>query len=305
MGLFSKKRPTGSSTRREMAAERRLSHQEADSGAYQRSRTLSSRRSSSSDNVELSERQATWNLRKKRRKLLAWLGGLLGAAGIILLLLWQLVVSVEVQTPDARDSASHDKYATILDEYYGTRPLERLRFVLDEQTLNGFMIERASEVQSVRIVGGGQLGVGALQVSFRQPVVRWSAAGADYFVDATGVTFEKNYFSDPGIAVTDNSGVPPEAGQEVVNRRFLSFLGQSVALFHRSELQVTEVILPPDTVRQVEFRAEGLPYAIRMTVDREASVQVEQAIHTKRFIDQRGIAPEYIDVRVDQRVYYR
>ena len=91
----------------------------------------------------------------------------------------------------------------------------------------------------------------------------------------------------------------------MVNQRFLSFLGQAVSQFVKNNLSVSEIVLPQDTVRQVLFLIEGKGYAVKMTVDRAAVAQVEQAIKAMRFIDERRLRPEYLDVRVDQRVFYK
>ena len=56
-------------------------------------------------------------------------------------------------------------------------------------------------------------------------------------------------------------------GQEVINRQFLSFLGQAVSEFSQHKMNVSEVILPANTVRQVWFKVEGRETQIRMTVD--------------------------------------
>ena len=58
-------------------------------------------------------------------------------------------------------------------------------------------------------------------------------------------------------------------------------------------------------MRQVWFKVDGRDYYIRMTVDRAAEPQVKQAIITIKHLDGQGITPAYIDVRVDQRSFYR
>ena len=42
-----------------------------------------------------------------------------------------------------------------------------------------------------------------------------------------------------------------------------------------------------------------------MTVDRSAQAQVKQAIATLGYLDNNGAKPGYIDVRVDQRSFYK
>lgn len=291
-------------TRRELAARRRVDNESqtensVDVAAYRRSRTLSERRHTD----ESSPRQGAWDLRKRRRKLVARLAIVLAAAACVLGLLTQLTATITVETPAGL--GKNPEYAAVLEGYLAERPIERLRFMLNTARLHEYFLEKAPEVQSVEVHGGTQLAHSILRLTFRQPVAQWSAGDTVYFVDTTGVTFEKNHFAEPKIVVSDQSGVPAEAGQEVINQRFLSFLGQAVALFDKHGLTVTEAILPPDTVRQVEFRLDGKPYVVRMTIDRTAEAQVEEALKAISFLDGRGSTPSYIDVRVDQRVFYK
>jgi hypothetical protein len=104
------------------------------------------------------------------------------------------------------------------------------------------------------------------------------------------------------MAVGDESGLPTRGGQEVINRQFLSFLGQAVSEFSQYKMNVSEVILPANTVRQVWFKVEGRETQIRMTVDRSAQAQVKQVIATLSYLDNNGAKPGYIDVRVDQKI---
>lgn len=173
MALFRKKKQL---TRREIIAQRRSiaasEDQTIDTGTFRRSRTLSSLHHPE----QPSERQAAWDLRKRRRRLLSWLGGSLLGLGAVIFLLSQLSATVVVTGPDGQKPA-YEPYGELLSEYFGTRPLERLRFMVDQSTLQSFFIERAPELQSVRIVGGDAIGQGVLQVSFRQPIIQWSSGG--------------------------------------------------------------------------------------------------------------------------------
>lgn len=291
-------------TRREIIAKRQAEAEKSSKvDNFRRSRTLSQSRQSAAPAE--SERQAAWDLRLKRRKLTRWMIGVVLAAGLALLLLTQLVADVAVQAPRQERNNEYQRYIDILNEYYQARPIERLRFMINEPALHAFFLDKAPEVKSVNITGSHSLAGGVLQLTFRQPVAQWSSGGVTYFVDDSGVTFETNYFDKPNIVVSDKSGVQSEAGQEVINRRFLSFLGKVVALFRDNGLTAIEAVLPQDTVRQVEFKLEGHQYAIRMTVDRGAEAQVSQALRAMRHIKERGMNPHYIDVRVDQRVFYR
>ena len=183
-------------------------------------------------------------------------------------------------------------------------PVERFLFVLNHQSLASFFLEKAPEVKTVRLEAD-QLARPRLKLTFRQPVVQWTSGDKSYFVDDAGVTFSITYMGSPSVIVKDQSGVPTAAGQEVINRHFLSFLGQAVAGFREHQLEVTEIILPQNTVRQALLSIKGRPYSIKMTTDREAAAQVAQAVKAMAFFQSSGAAPAYIDVRVNQRVFYK
>ncbi|MDO4781220.1 MAG: hypothetical protein Q4A34_02425 [Candidatus Saccharibacteria bacterium] len=271
-------------------------------GAYRRHRTLNTRHSDSP--AETSERLLSHMTAQRRKKLLRVAAGIVVTCGVLLLLLSQIAVSVAVQTPDAASAKHADRYIAALQQYYGSRPSERFLPLLQSKPLEEFFLAHAPEVKTVRVESRGIL-AGRLKLTFRQPVAQWSSGDHTYFVDDHGVTFERNYFMTPSVVVKDQSGIPASAGQEVINRQFLGFLGQAVAQLKQRNLKVTEAVLPPHTVRQLELTVEGLPYRIKMTSERSAKSQVEQAMRTIGFLQSQHRTPQYIDVRVDQRVFYR
>lgn len=305
MKLFkkvSKKQPL---SRRELVASRRAANESQSSShqAYRRSRTIGSRQKS----VGVSDRQVSIDLRTKRRKVLSGLGVSLAASAGVFALLSQLTASVVVTAPNQSQITAEvaSAYTKVFDEYLSTRPLERLRFMLDTGALQLYFLEHAPEIQSAEVLYGGSVATSNLRLSFRQPTLKWAAAGNNYYVDGQGVTFERNYFDEPTLGVEDKSGVEPEVGQAVIDYRFLRFLGQVSAEFATSNVTVSRIILPESTIRQVDFGIEGKGYVVRMTVDRGVLEQTRRAVRSMEFLSAQGIAPTYIDARVDQRVFYK
>ena len=300
---FSRKKSDKNLSRREIAARRQVeNYDNLPTQSYRRNRTLNSRQTISP--LEASERLEAHNLVRKRRHMMQKLFITAVCLAVVVFLLFQLTISVSVQTPDAKSSSNSGKYASVLNEYYNTHPAERFRFFLNNNDLRQFFLQKAPEVKTIR-VEGDFLARSAAKLTFRQPVAQWSSGNKVYFVDDSGVTFEQNYFNPPKVAVRDESGLPTRGGQEVINRQFLSFLGQAVSEFSQHKLKVSEAILPANTVRQVWFKVEGRESQIRMTVDRSARSQVRQAIVTLGYLDKNGQSSGYIDVRVDQRSFYK
>lgn len=300
---FFRKKSEGNVSRRELAARRQAkNYDDLPAQSYRRNRTLNSRQTASP--LEASERLEAHELVKKRRSVTRKL--LITAAGlaVVVFLLFQLTIGISIQTPDVKSANNADKYISTLNEYYSAHPAERFRFFLNNNDLKQFFLQKAPEVKNIRIEGDF-LARSAVKLTFRQPVAQWSSGSKVYFVDDGGVTFEQNYFDTPTVAVRDESGLPARGGQEVINRQFLSFLGQAVSAFSQHQMSVSEAILPANTIRQAWFKLEGRAPQIRMMVDRSAQAQVKQAVKALEYLEKNGESPEYIDVRVDQRSFYK
>lgn len=272
-----------------------------ESAAFRMNRTISSFRK---EQGGVSERSVAHQRQDAQHNRLRWMSVAIVSALVIVGISFQMAIAITIQTPDTASQQSAAVYRKTIDDYYAMRPAERFTPFLNYQTLKEHIMQQTPEVKTVRVEPFGA-GLARVKLTFRQPLAQWSSNGKTYFVDDEGVTFEQNYFATPNLAVKDQSGAPLSGGQEVVNRRFLGFLGQAVSRFAKANITVTEIVLPQDTVRQVLFLIHDKPYAVKMTVDRAADAQVAQAIKAMRYIDERSLRPEYIDVRVDQRVFYK
>lgn len=270
---------------------------------YQLNRTLSAHvRAATEKSASL--RSQTLRAYRRRQRMVHTLVIAAAAIVIVVLLSLQLDLSFTLQTPDSISARHLDRYRAVLDDYFARRPGERLRPLLQAEQLQQHFLRHAPEVKTVRLESARPFRAVA-KLTFRQPVAQWATAEKTSFVDGDGVTFEKNYHAAPRLSVHDESGVPIEGGREVVSRSFLGFLGRAVAAFDAQGIVVIKITLPPGAVRQVTLSLEGREFPVKMTTDRSATAQVAQAMHALRYVEQRGLKPEYLDVRVDQRVFYR
>lgn len=276
---------------------------------FRRNQTLSQARHSHDE--PQSERARYHQLAARRRKAFAILGLVFGVVIILGLLLTQLTAQLSVTRSSVPLSQPVDaqRYETLINQYFGLNPVERLRFVLNEERLSSYVAASAPEVLSVSLTGTTGVIQSDFTVTLREPVAGWQINGRQYFVDATGVVFEKNYYNNPTVQIIDQSGVSPDQGQTVASSRLLSFVGRVVALSAESTegrgRVVTQAILPVGTTRQLEFRIEGVQPFVKMTIDRGAGEQVEDMKRVLNYLGQRNLVPAYIDVRVESRATYR
>jgi cell division septal protein FtsQ len=279
----------------------------ADSGTqFRRNRTLSGIRH---DDVSInpSERAKAHRLAQQRRKV----GGLfllvLGVVAVLAILLTQFTAKVIVAASSEPLSRSIDgaSYESAINDYFGVNPVERLRFVMNEDALSEYVGAITPEVARVELTSTTSLVESNFTITFRKPLAGWQINGRQYYVDSEGVVFEKNYYDTPSVQIIDESGVSPEQGTTVASARLLSFVGRVVALSREGKYTVTRAVLPIGSTRQVEIKLKNVRPYVKLTIDRVAGEQVEDMINVLDYIKERRIKAEYIDVRVPGRAVYR
>lgn len=279
---------------------------------FQRNRTLtgstSNQLSATHHQTDLeSPRTHVHNLALRRRKIGTVLLVVLGVATLLLWLLTQLTARVVVDVSDTTISRPVDTavYVKAINDYLGVNPFSRLRFAMDQSNLSAYLSQTLPEVAGVTQNGLVAIGETDFTVVMRKPVAGWKIDTKQYFVDAKGVAFERNYYGDPAVQIVDNSGITLQQGTTVASNRFLAFVGNIVTLSKDSGYTVTQAMLPAGTTRQLEIRLKDVTPIVRLSIDRPAGEQVEDMSRALGYFISRGQSPEYIDVRVSGKAFYR
>lgn len=246
------------------------------------------------------------DLRRHRRRLLLVLGIVLGISAGLYVLTNQFIASVVIKStaPVLIDQATYEQK---VQDYFGSHPLERFQFSLNTSSLTSYLqTHGAPEVQNVQTGSSShKLWTINLTASMRQPVVRWSTGNGQLYVDASGQTFNRDYYTDKLVEVRDESGITIEQDRVLVSARMLSLIGSLVGQMKTYGYEVTTVILPPNTSRQVLVSLRNLSYNIKFSTDRLAGEQAEDASMAIGYFKAHGIVPQYVDVRVSGRAYYQ
>jgi hypothetical protein len=313
MSLRSKKQPNIPRRRQDVSSstsERATEKSLEERYAFRRNRTLTGSASSqvvstNESNGQLkSARVQAHELVRKRRHI----GGILFVVllGTITLfsLVFQFTAQVVVRTSDVTRELG-PTYGRAIDDYLARQPIERLRFMLREDALNDYMQTVTPEIESVSVDGFGGFGKSNFVLEMRRPIASWSIRGTQQYVDASGTSFAFNYYSSPKVQIVDNSGVQVDAGQAVASNQFLGFVGRVVGLASARQYIVTQVIIPQGTTRQIELRLQDVAFPIKLSVDRPAGEQIEDMSRSMTWLKSHTVNPEYLDVRVSGRAFYR
>ena len=281
--------------------------------SFRRNRTLtgssSAQVASSGElNAELrSPRAHVHHLTSLRRRLTFYFVCVLVAAFGLYLLVSQLVAGLTVKVSGIDLLPGNDKtaYHEAIESYYAARPVERLRFLLNETALTSHVQATRPEVKKLSIEPGSELGQAVAAVVPRHAIARWSFESSERYVDATGVVFSRNYGPAPSLKIVDNSGIEASSSQVVASNRFLSFVGQLISGANGNSLTVAKVTIPAFTTRQVAVTLKGERTEYRLSVDRSVGQQVEDMARVHRYLKRNGITPRYVDIRVEGKAFYK
>lgn len=70
-------------------------------------------------------------------------------------------------------------------------------------------------------------------------------------------------------------------------------------------LKIDHVVLPFQKAREILVYFDGRKEYYKMSSERGSTVQVEDAERMMRYLDGKSLAPEYVDLRVEGKAYYK
>lgn len=280
---------------------------------FRRNRTLSGTTSSNIKSVNVfrtgldTPRTHVHHLAIRRRKVFSVLMIILASITIMWLLVINFTASPVIVVRDSSISKpiSQPRYSQVIQDYLQINPMGRFTFLLDQAGLTAYVSSKLPEVSSVIIQGMQQIGKTNFVITMRKPIAGWAIKGKQYYVDALGVSFDLNYFTNPTVQIVDNSGVPMQTGTTSVSKRLLGFVGRVVSAVSSSGVIVTQATLPAGTMRELDINIKDSPTVIKLSIDRKVGEQVEDMTRALQYFKSNGMAPSYIDVRVSNKAFYR
>lgn len=316
MGFMSKKQQPVARRRMvadEQAKERATPAELSERYNFRRNRTLTGSLSSEVSSVnehraELkSPRVHAHHLRKHRRHAFGALVGTLAACAGLWFLITQAITSTTVTAPGADYGFNATYYQQKIHDYLAVHPFEHFRFALNTSALTNYLWSHGvPEVESVVSVKPSQvLGTATVTMRMRQPAVVWQSSGVKTYVDNKGNSFAHNYYAEPTVQVVDQTGIQAQGDQVLASNHLLSFIGQVVGRMKDSGYTVEQIILPANTTRQVQVVVQQATFPIKFSIDRPVGEQAEDASRVITYVRSKGITPEYVDVRVSGRAFYK
>ena len=284
-------------TRREMR-EKILEERSREKGDFRRGKTISRHQK------EHSERSENQKLVIRRRKLGAFFMILAIFISLISIFLFQFISKVSVVSNESK-SQNLSKYEKSVEEYLNINPSERILSNLNKNALLESLQKDYPEVLSISDIKFNGLTSYKIYLNFRKPVASWLVDGKEFFVDSEGVSFNVNNFEKPSLNIIDDSGAIVSNGKNVASSSFFSFIGKLVSAANKQGLEVSKIRIPPLSLRQVEVSVKGVSYFARMSTADSAEGQIINFKKAIGYFITHKISPNYIDLRIEGRGYYK
>ena len=192
-----------------------------------------------------------------------------------------------------------------MSKYLNINPSERILSNLNKNALLESLQKDYPEVLSISDIKFNGLTSYKIYLDFRKPVASWLVDGKEFFVDSEGVSFNVNNFEKPSLNIIDDSGAIVSNGKNVASSSFFSFIGKLVSAANKQGLEVSKIRIPPLSLRQVEVSVKGVSYFARMSTADSAEGQIINFKKAIEYFRTHKISPNYIDLRIEGKGYYK
>lgn len=96
------------------------------------------------------------------------------------------------------------------------------------------------------------------------------------------------------------------SGTSHITARMKEYIGQAEADFRELGYRPVKVVIPSGAIREVDFYLADHSGFIKLIIDRETGISVEDADRMIRYLEGQGITDyQYIDVRLDGKAYWK
>jgi cell division septal protein FtsQ len=235
---------------------------------------------------------------------------LLMVVGAVIAVLSYLMVtyvgSFAMEYPQPGGAPQTTTYQQTVQQYFAKHPMERFGFAINRKQFASEMAAAHPELSSIDIDKDWYGGNVKFVLQFRHPLLVWETGGHRFYVDSQGAAFEYDHFGGKYVSVSDQSGISPSAaGGSVASNQFINFLGKMVGAVNAAgKGNVTDIIIPAST-REVDLKLQGRGYPIKTHTDRDPLKQAEDIVNALKWFDDKKITPQYVDVRVEGKAYFK
>lgn len=201
-------------------------------------------------------------------------------------------------------------YETIGRDIFAQSVYSHTKLTIDTDKLARELKAQLPELKSISVI---------VPLFSRRPVVQIQAAepalilvnqhGA-YVIDTEGRAVLKKSEASSGAlqglpTVSDELGLEIQKGKSALPEHTVSFINQVTKQLRSKNMTAKDFTLPA-AANELHMRLDDQPYIVKFNLQADARQQIGAFLAVRAHLaGEKTIPKEYIDVRVDERVYYR
>lgn len=231
-------------------------------------------------------------------------------AGYVMTLESQAKVQVISNTSDNVLLRPKEVYETAAEQLLADSLLNRTKLTINITGLQNKLEAQFPELESASItlplIGHRPI----VDIVPRLPVLKLATQQGVYLVDREGrvlikTTEATNQANLAVPQVFDESNIDIKAGQGILTSQSVSFITILVDQMTSAKLEIENLILPiaPNEVR---LRITGRPYFVKFNLENDPRLSAGAFLALKKQFDTQNSQPsEYIDLRLDEKAFYK
>jgi hypothetical protein len=251
-----------------------------------------------------------------RSKRWHYIPSLIAAAAIIVSLGYMLVLDTQPRISLAGDPQTvalrtNETYAAAAQDILGRSWFNRNKLTVDGGSFVRSMKQQFPELQEVAmtlpLLGHRPI----VKVLPLQPVLMLNSSTGGLFVvgqDGKAVA-ARSEANNPALqnlpVVTDQTGLKIETGKGALPADEVTFIAKLTAQLKAQQLTPASLTLPA-VANELDVRLEGVPYFIKFNTNSDVREQTGTFLAAKQKLEAMHVTPaEYIDVRVEEKAFYK
>lgn len=142
-------------------------------------------------------------------------------------------------------------------------------------------------------------------VSVMLVLVLFAAIGGLVYMGVRSIVRDKVEPKPTEEAYEIEAEIVDESGRGQVSARVKEYIGRIERDFRDLGLRVKRVVLPAGMSRTLYVDLDGETTYFKVSLDRGTAVSAEDAKRMLDYLKEHDLQPEYVDVRVDGKAYYK
>lgn len=215
--------------------------------------------------------------------------------------------------PEAKISVNDSSYHPLADyNAAANKTLTALRnktkLTIDKNGINKELKRQFPEIRLVNISVPVYSQVPTFKIDIAAPTFNLKSNNVLYIVGSNGVVVSDSsqlQGADNLPTLIDQSGFEATPGKQVLGTEAITFINSLLAQCKKASVAISSLTLP-DSPQALHLQAEGSAYFVKFDLGGDVSLQTGQYLAAKHKFDTENSQPsQYLDVRVDGKIYYK